>query len=29
MLKALFWVAVGILFIDYLLVKGGSRQNEE
>lgn len=28
-MKALFWIVVGILFIDYMLILGGSRRRDE
>lgn len=28
-MKALFWIVVGVLFIDYMLIRGGSRLRDE
>jgi hypothetical protein len=28
-MKALFWLVVGVLLIDYLLIRGGSRRDDE
>lgn len=28
-MKALFWLVVGVLFIDYLLIRGSSRREGE
>lgn len=28
-MKALFWIVVGVLFIDYMLVRGGARLRDE
>ncbi len=28
-MKTLFWIVVGVLFIDYMLILGGSRCAEE
>lgn len=28
-MKTLFWIVVGVLFIDYMLIRGGSRLRDE
>jgi len=28
-MKALFWLVVGIFFVDYMLVRGGARLRDE
>ncbi len=28
-MKALFWIVVGVLFIDYMLVRGGAHLRDE